>query len=778
MELEEVVNGWLATLRQERGDATASDGKAALRIGPQIGRGGSGLVRLAYDPQLGRPVAIKTLFAGHNAEADQAKRFLAEARVTAQLDHPNIMPVYEMGTLAEGTPYYTMKLVQGRTLRQVLDELIEGGDQTTREFGRVKLLSVFAQVCAGVGFAHSKGVVHRDLKPANIMLGGHGEVLVMDWGISKVHGMLVERGAGAVETAHGEIFGTPAYLAPEQALGHVDEIDARTDVYSLGAILYEILTLVPPHTGSNPFEVLQKVTGWPVVPPRQRAPTHDIPEELEEICLRALARRREDRYGSASQLRRDVEAFLEGARSRQAADHHAALGGAEAGEYRRALVEARQIRAKAQEASSSVRAHDPVEAKRPVWELEQRAQEAETRAARSFAQAATALEQALAFSPGHRAARRQLAELYYHRYEQAEQSRNLGDAVYFRAQVEAYDDGSFSEPLRDEAMLSLQSTPPGAKVTLLRYEEDLGVRVARAVDAGGKTPLRDLRLPKGSYLAHLSCDGRLEARYPVHLVRGQSLAARVRLLRPEELEEGMVYVPAGPFLFGGDAQAPGALDGRVVEVPGFLIGRFPVTQGEYKKFVNDLAQRDAEEARRRVPRTETERHPYWVEREGQWEIPAVDGDGDPWDERMPVVGISYQDAEAFCEWLGERTGRDYRLPSEEEWEKAARGVDGRIFPWGDRFDATFCKMRASRPGRLRHEPVGAFAMDESPYSVRDLAGGVRDWVASDHEDDPDLRVVRGGGVGAAALTCRLGYRSAYQATDVSSYFGFRLARSV
>ena len=240
----------------------------------------------------------------------------------------------------------------------------------------------------------------------------------------------------------------------------------------------------------------------------------------------------------------------------------------------------------------------------------------------------------------------------------------------------------------------------------------------------------------------------------------------------------MVYVPAGPFIFGGDKEAPGALGASVVELPAYAIARFPVTQREYREFLSDLGRRDPDEARRRVPRTETEQKPYWVERDGTWVIPEVDPDGDRWDERMPVVGVSFEDAEAYCRWLVERSGRPHRLPTEEEWEKAARGVDGRVFPWGDRFDATFCKMRDSRPGAANNEVVGAFPMDESPYGVRDMAGGVREWVTSVHVDDPTLRVARGGGSGAGAPSCRLCYRTRQRATDVVSYFGFRVARFV
>jgi len=778
--LDEILGAWLASLE---GGPDSPQGQPPdsrrYRLGPAIGRGGVGVVRLAFDPEIGRPVALKTLIAGPIADTREVGRFLAEARVTGQLDHPTIVPVHELGRLPDGPPYYTMKLVQGRTLHDVLQGLRDRNEAVEQEFGRVRLLHAFVQVCAGIGYAHAKGVVHRDLNPNNIMLGAHGEVLVMDWGLSKVRGDEIRRsGDDAPRTVEGQVMGTPTYMAPEQALGRVDEIDARTDVYSLGAILYEILTHQPPFSGETPLAVLAKVTGWSLVPPRLRAPDLEIPEELEQICLRALAKERAHRYASASELRRDLEKFLEGARARQQADEHAARGAAQVGRHQSARQEATGRWAEARGAGRALRPFDPPEAKRPVWALERAARQAEAEAAQAFAQAASEFEKALAFVPSHREARHKLADLYYQRFEEAEARHDLEAAVYFRTQVEAYEDGRYAERLRGDGTLAFATDPPDAEVAASRYNDDMGVLRAEPPMRLGPTPLSGVRLPMGSYLMRVHAEGRLEARFPVRLGRGESTSLRVRLLAPDELEDDLVYVPAGQFLFGGDLLAPSALEGSVVDVQSFAIARFPVTQREYLEFIHELSRRDADEARRRVPRTETEHRQHWVLESGAWRIPEVDGDGDPWDERMPVIGVGADDAEAYCRWLSARIGRSYRLPTEEEWEKAARGVDGRIFPWGDRFDATFCKMRESRPGRTRLEVIGAFPQDESPYGVRDLAGGVREWVQSRHVDDPSLRVVRGGGAGATALTCRLCYRSWHQPTDVTSYFGFRIARSV
>ena len=229
--------------------------------------------------------------------------------------------------------------------------------------------------------------------------------------------------------------GTPAFMAPEQALGRTAEISSRTDVYSLGAILYEILTLEPPFTGETPLAILIKVTSWSLVPPRQRAPQAEIPEELEEICLRALARNPDDRHPSANEMRRDIEAFLEGARARQAADEQVARGAIEVERYARARSQAAELVARAREASKEVRSFDPVERKRPLWDLERAARHAETEVAHAFAQAAGAFEHALVFVPNH-PRRADPAKLYFARFEQAEAQRDVA-AVYFRTQIES-----------------------------------------------------------------------------------------------------------------------------------------------------------------------------------------------------------------------------------------------------------------------------------------------------------------------------------------------------
>jgi serine/threonine-protein kinase len=780
-------------------------------VGPEIGRGGMGRVHLAVDCDLGRSVALKTLHAGGQRTREVLARFLEEAQATGQLEHPNIVPVHELGLFPDGTVYFTMKLVRGRTLHQIIRLFARGDAATRAQFGRVRLLSAFQQVCLGVAFAHSRGVLHRDLKPSNIMLGAYGEVQVMDWGLAKIGatatapdvaeddtllepvvttGFADWGGDTQVSTVRevlqdqrtlaGKIFGTPQYMSPEQALGKVAEVDERSDVYSLGAILYEILTWQPPVDGDNALVVLEKVRTGEIVPARRRAPENRIPPELEEICQRALALAPGDRYQHARALADDVEQFLEGRKEqerkeREAAERH---GAAEeelarwAQHQRRAQELAGEIRALA----STIKPFEPPARKRPLWALERALADAEVGAAESFGRAVDLYSQAVAAAPAHAAARARLAELFLQRFEDAEDRRAHTDAAYYRKLVERHDDGRLAGRLRGDGVIGVATDPPGAEVLVARYEEQDRVLVPRPQGTLGRTPLRDLPLQMGSWLLTLRLAGRRDVQAPLRIARGARPALELPLFRDDEIGEGFVYVPGGTFQAGGDPMAPGAWTRHPRRVSGFFIAVFPVTAAEYLEFVNDLAARNPEAAHARLPRVNPTSGQCWTTGpDGAYRL--LDVDGELWDARWPVVGVSFEDAQAYCAWRGTRDGRVYRLPTEEEWEKAARGVDGRFFPWGDHFDATFAKMRASRETAPRPEPVGAFAIDASPYGVRDLAGGVREWCDDWFDEARTLRATRGGGFFSAEISCRACHRSGARPVQVNTDLSFRLART-
>ena len=275
----------------------------------QLGQGGMGEVFLAFDQDLRRHVALKSV--RDVVDESQLWRFLKEAQVLAQLGHPNIVTVYEMGVTNDKLPYYTMPVVQGATLHQIV-QLIKVKDAATmRNFSMTRLMQVFLQVALALEYAHFKEVVHRDIKPPNIMIGEHGEVLLLDWGVAKLMvETKLETGARADITQSGHAVGTPTYMSPEQVSGRA--VDARSDVYALGTLLYELLTLEPPFRGTL-VSVMEAHLNDPPKAPRALSPERNIPLELEKACLRALAKSPADRHQSARELHDEIHTWLEAA---------------------------------------------------------------------------------------------------------------------------------------------------------------------------------------------------------------------------------------------------------------------------------------------------------------------------------------------------------------------------------------------------------------------------------------------------------------------------------
>jgi serine/threonine-protein kinase len=283
--------------------------------------GGIGRVWLARDASLGRDVALKELRRERAAHPAVVARFLREAQVTGQLEHPGVVPVYEVGRRPDDQPFYTMRFVRGRTLAEAVAAYHgRRGRGAAGPLELRELLTAFVGVCQAVAYAHSRGVLHRDLKPQNVVLGDYGEVIVLDWGLAKVTGEsegepAADRAPVALagegsreETVAGQVLGTPAYMAPEQAEGRLDLLDARTDVYGLGAVLYEVLSGQAPFHGGGMATVLRQVVHDAPAPPRAAVPA--VPRALEAVCLQALARRPADRYPTVLELAGDVKRYL------------------------------------------------------------------------------------------------------------------------------------------------------------------------------------------------------------------------------------------------------------------------------------------------------------------------------------------------------------------------------------------------------------------------------------------------------------------------------------
>lgn len=282
--------------------AASSPGPGRFTRGAELGRGGMGQVVEWYDRDLRRMVAAKVVLPG--AGAALVASFVAEAQVTAQLEHPNIVPVHDVGFTAAGAPFYTMKRIAGQPLSAVVAGLAARKPATLAEYPLSRRVDVFRAACQALAYAHSRGVVHLDLKPDNLMLGAFGEVLVVDWGLAAVTGAGAT-GGRHVEEARG---GTPRYMSPEQVDGQPPS--RASDVYALGGLLYTLLTGTPPFTDSGPT-LLKRVLIDPPEPPRRRAPDLRVPRPLEAICLKALAKEPSDRYPDAAALLEDLDRYRE-----------------------------------------------------------------------------------------------------------------------------------------------------------------------------------------------------------------------------------------------------------------------------------------------------------------------------------------------------------------------------------------------------------------------------------------------------------------------------------
>ena len=737
----------------------------------------------ARDRSLGCPVVLKVLRAEHADDPAMVARLVDEARLTACLRHPSVVNVHGMGRLPDGRTCFAMEEVRGSTFTQLIAEAHEARSAD----GIRRLIAAFRDACRAVAFAHDRGVVHLDLKPDNLMVGEFGRVLVLDWGFARrLDGDGDDR----------ELEGTPLYMAPDRLQGGPGALSS--DVYSLGAVLYQILTGHTPYPDGDVAAVLDAVLQGP---PPLRAGGVPARSALHALAVKAMARDPRRRPGDAGEVADAVESWLTGEALLEKARALVDEADRERPKVDSARRRARELRAFARAALDELPLNAPVSQKREAWQMEDRAAELEREAILGKLRVRQLLRAALAQAPDMDAAHKRLADEYRRLHAEAEADGQGDAAARLELLLRAHDRGWHARYLAGSARLTLLTDAPDASVTLRRYQTvdrrlipDDGQRLA--------APLREVSVTRGSYLAVIEAPGRHPVRYPIWIDRQEhwdlippagSAPSPIALPRLGELEADDRYVPAGWAIFGGDALAAGKpLPRQRLWLPGFVVKRAPVTNAEYLAFLNDLAATGREaDALRYAPRERGSAGAmiYGRDADGSFLL-APDADGDIWGLDWPVLMIDWHCATAYAAWHAARTGRPWRLLGELEWEKAARGVDGRFFPWGDFLDPTWCRMLDSHTERALPGSVDDYPVDESPYGVRGMGGNAYDWCRDEFRPDGPLlpgealppieeaafRVIRGGSWTSAAGKCRSAFRSNGAPHIRSSLASFRLAR--
>ncbi len=782
----------------------------------ELGRGGMAIVYKARQLSLGRTVALKLLKHDPATERER-ERFRREATAAAKLEHEHIRRVYAVGE-SDGQIFIAMEYIEGRTLEQLLREKREGsGDKRRRDGWHLtstrqrsypaQVTELIRKTALALQYAHDHRVLHRDVKPSNIIVDDAGEPHLMDFGLAKD---LDEVSL----SIHGDVAGTPSYMSPEQVMAKRVSVDHRTDVYSLGVVMYELLTLRRPFEGQTLQAIFYAVTF--IEPPAPRRLDKRIPRDLETICLAAIEKKPDARYISASEMARDLDRFL----------NHESILRRPPGLHERALRAVRRHRL----VSTAVLAtlltasvllavlewRDGVSERADLLDAV-RDVAAEPGLDDVHPQRLLAARQAAGRLLGeHRAHltrdERSLAETQRHRLDAYREGLSATAETLLALFTDASDPNaptpflaygdvatglgallrasSLSDPAQgafaDEAdawqpRLSLTSEPSGARVVLQPIDPLTGELLVDGRVELGTTPLRNHPLPfiaARLLVIHDGEPGRDDEPAFAELTRMLSsprrhLEAHVRLRRNSEFTQEMRRIEAGPFQFGTSSTVGHPYLQRVANTPTFLIDAAETSNAEYKAFLDDTGYAGRPE--------------FWP-----------DTYDTTWDD-LPVVGVTWFDARAYAEWAGKR------LPTVLEWERAARGTDGRVKPLGDGVDPATtsnigkpsptvsvhdpalwkAEVRAQLLGGL--EPVRSRPESRGPEGLHHALGNVAEWTESlgwnqlgdgPVVTDPSQRVRKGGFWSLEPAYANLDSFTLHTAYSSYSMCGFRCARSV
>ncbi len=733
-----------------------------------IGVGGFGTVYAAREPGLERKLALKLLRPRYRERRDRVCAFIREARITAHIAHPNVVPVHRIGVFDDAGVYFSMKRVAGETLRAILSKLRENRPGYRKKYSLPRLLDIFIGACQGVSYAHQNGILHCDLKPENLMVGNFGEVLVMDWGMARClpESCLEQNMTLPDNEPPKQIGGTPVFMAPEHLSLSSNEPTVRSDIYALGCVLYSILTwkTSPFEEAKTLEEIQKKVVQEKLPPPRRCAPaSQPLPRELESICLKAMARNPEKRYESVEALIEDLRHYRDGL----PVDAYASSPVYKFSKllFRRPLIPATLFLSLLLWWGFSLYTafNDYVYARtlkinalnmqrqgtQKIQQVQRRINQLNN-GSMDLTQMLRLENAVVSDSADAESAFKTTLDILERIPQEHRNPRNI-DLIatqIFRSLAELYTQNGNDQKLHDSARLfmerwkkifirarkndprldSMFTHALSGLGTLQFYSDDSTTPEWYLEDSSGKR-LKDLkmtpspyqkkpyavklRLPPGIYSAVLRTqEGTV---YKIPLRSSLTSVTYADLTPPGTIPEEMVFVPGGEFLHTPEISNNFR---RHSFEEGFLIKKTEVTVAEYLEFWKTL-----KDPQKKILYASY----YFDSKESMQGKPS-------WDEKgrllrpglalqHPVTGISGHAADAYCRYLSKKMNRPITLPTRSQWSKAAGGIEGTDYSWGNTYHEGKAVINA--PGM---KFAGASPGDRSVYGVLDLSGNVREFV--------------------------------------------------
>jgi len=734
-------------------------------ITEEIGRGGMAVVYRANDLNLDRTVAVKVLPEQFTFDEEFVERFLREARTAANLSHPNIVTIHNVGQ--EGNiRYFAMNYIDGQSLSSVI-----------REKGKLPIdeaVRIVSDICKALEYAHSEGVVHRDIKSDNILIDKRGNVIVTDFGIAKA-------AEGTRLTQTGTTMGTPEYMSPEQARGE-GELDSRTDIYSLGIVLYEMLTGGVPFTATTPLGVAMKQAQDPPPPPRELDVS--IPDWLEAIVLKCLAKDRGERYQTAAELLADLQANQAPAKTQETEAVQPQAGATRIVRQQETATPAKSVPAPATAIptqrnvipwiaglgglavvlaivaiifatrdGNGSKAYQPPsrtsmeQTKTPAQraaeqkrlQIKSYLSQAQTNfSAGDYGQAQTFVDKILELEPNHSQAtqlQNQITQAIASQKAQRAKERQLKQHL---ANIKSYLESNLYQQVLSEVAKAEQLDPNNAEIQQYKRQANAAIDEAdsKAKQVAKDRSIRKLIQEGNLHLANKEYNAAI-AKFDEVLgldsshaeARGLKAKAEAALRAPQPPpktitgKDGaeMMLIPAGEFQMGSNDGDDDEKPVHPVSVDAFYMDKYEVTNAKYAKFLNDYGK-NADAAGHEL--IDLDSSYCLIEKSGSVYRPKSGY------ANHPVIEVTWYGAAAYAQYYGKR------LPTEAEWEKAARGgLAGKKYPWGDNIthDNANYSGTGGRDQWDRTSPVGSFP--PNGYGLYDMAGNVWEWCADGWDEN-------------------------------------------